>query len=67
METFMTLVNLLNCAPAAAGGGGDDGGVVLADGGHRAAQERRHRLHLPRLQLQHDAGVQGGGHTPDEP
>ena len=51
----------------AAGGGGDDGGVVLADGGHRAAQERRHRIHLPRIKLKHDASVQGGGHATDEP
>ena len=47
--------------------GGHDGGVVVADGGHGAAQERRHDLHLPRLQLQHDAGLEGGGHAADEP
>ena len=47
--------------------GGHDGGVVVADGGHGAAQERRHDLHLPRIQLQHDAGLEGGGHAADEP
>ncbi len=45
----------------------DDGGLLLPGGGHRAEEGRRLRVHLPGLQLQHDAGQQGRGQAADAP
>ena len=41
-------------------------GLVLAHGRHRPEAERRHQLHVSRVQLQYDPGVTGGSRAADE-